>query len=55
MAWRLNALAKLAMTQFAMDWGLCMGALIVAIPSVLAVTLTSEVQEEVRQTKDNDE
>jgi hypothetical protein len=55
MAWRLNALAKLAMTQFAMDWGLCMGALIVAIPSVLAVTLTSEVQEEVRQTKDNDD
>ncbi|KAM0106497.1 hypothetical protein ACP6JB_007898 [Aspergillus fumigatus] len=55
MAWRLNALAKPAMTQFAMDWGLCMGALVVAIPSVLAVTLTSEVHEEVRQTKDGEE
>ncbi|GIK05045.1 hypothetical protein Aspvir_009144 [Aspergillus viridinutans] len=55
MAWRLNALAKPAMTQFAIDWGLCMGALVVVIPSVLAVTLTSEVQEEVRQTKNDDE
>jgi MFS family permease len=55
MAWRLNALAKPAMTQFAMDWGLCMGALVVVIPSVLAVTLTSEVQEEVRQTKNDEE
>lgn len=42
MAWRINALKKPAMTQFAMDWGLCMGALVVAIPAVLTVTLTSE-------------
>jgi MFS family permease len=41
MAWRVNALKAPAMTQFAMDWGLCMAALVVAIPSVLAVTLTS--------------
>lgn len=42
MAWRINALGKPAMTQFAMDWGLCMGALVVAIPTVLTVTRTSD-------------
>ncbi|OJJ53808.1 hypothetical protein ASPSYDRAFT_50556 [Aspergillus sydowii CBS 593.65] len=42
MAWRINALEKPAMTQFAMDWGLCMGALVVAVPAVLAVTRTSK-------------
>lgn len=42
MAWRINAMGKPAMTQFAMDWGLCMGSLVIAIPSVLAVTLTSD-------------
>lgn len=46
MAWRINALGKPAMTQFAMDWGLCMGSLVVAIPAVLAVTLTSEPDSE---------
>ncbi|RHZ62510.1 hypothetical protein CDV55_105156 [Aspergillus turcosus] len=49
MAWRLNALKYSAMMQFALDWGLCMGALVIVIPSVLAVTLTSEVEEVVRQ------
>ncbi|KAJ5908762.1 hypothetical protein N7495_001444 [Penicillium taxi] len=44
MAWRVNALGKPAMTQFAMDWGLCMGSLVVAIPAVLAVTLTSDAE-----------
>ena len=46
MAWRINALGKPAMTQFAMDWGLCMGSLVVAIPAVLAVTLTSESEDD---------
>lgn len=46
MAWRVNALHKPAMTQFAMDWGLCMGSLVVAVPAVLAVTLTSETEED---------
>jgi hypothetical protein len=35
------------MTQFAMDWGLCMGSLVIAIPAVLAVTLTSDPNSEV--------
>lgn len=42
MAWRINALEKPAMTQFTMDWALCMGSLVIAIPTVLAVTLTSD-------------
>ncbi|KAJ5108164.1 Major facilitator superfamily domain general substrate transporter [Penicillium angulare] len=42
MSWRINALGKPAMTQFAMDWGLCMGSLVIGIPTVLAVTLTSD-------------
>ena len=40
MAWPINALEKPAMSQFTMDWGLCMASLVVAIPTVLAVTLT---------------
>ena len=46
MAWRINALGKPAMTQFAMDWGLCMGSLVIGIPAVLAVTLTSDTESE---------
>ncbi|KAL5361996.1 major facilitator superfamily domain-containing protein [Aspergillus floccosus] len=46
MAWRINALGKPAMTQFAMDWGLCIGALIIAVPSVLAVTVSSTTSED---------
>ncbi|KAJ5411026.1 uncharacterized protein N7487_005385 [Penicillium crustosum] len=42
MAWRINAMEKPAMTQFAMNWGLCMGSLVIAIPTVLAITLTSD-------------
>ncbi|KAJ5585609.1 MFS transporter [Penicillium hispanicum] len=46
MAWRINALGKPAMSQFAMDWGMCMGSLVIAIPTVLAVTLTSNNEPE---------
>ncbi|KAJ5991586.1 hypothetical protein N7499_004002 [Penicillium canescens] len=38
-AWRVNALGKPAMTQLAMDRGLCIGSLCIAIQTVLAVTL----------------
>ncbi|KAJ5987768.1 MFS general substrate transporter [Penicillium waksmanii] len=47
MAWRINAMGKPAMTQFALDWGLCMGSLVIAIPTVLAVTLTSESDDDI--------
>lgn len=34
MAWRVNAEGYSAMTQFAMNWGLCIGSLLVAVPTV---------------------
>ncbi|PGH01138.1 hypothetical protein AJ79_08009 [Helicocarpus griseus UAMH5409] len=43
MAWRVNAIHASPMSQLGMDWGLCIGALVVAIPSVLSVTMTSVV------------
>ena len=43
MAWRINAQHVAPMTQLAMDWGLCIGSLIIATPTVWAVTLTSTV------------
>ncbi|KAG5290183.1 DUF895 domain-containing protein [Histoplasma ohiense] len=46
MAWRVNALKTPSMSQLAMNWGLCIGALIIAIPAVLSVTLTNVVQPE---------
>ncbi|KAJ5160930.1 UNC93-like protein [Penicillium canariense] len=52
MAWRINALKKPAMTQFAMDWGLCMGSLVIALPTVLAVTLTSDPNSEALKSRD---
>ncbi|EZF34075.1 UNC93-like protein [Trichophyton mentagrophytes] len=45
MAWRVNALGAAPLTQFAMDWGLCIGALVLAIPTVWMVTLTSVDEE----------
>lgn len=46
MAWRINALHKSPMTQLAMNWGLSIGALLVVIPTVWTVTLTSVVEGE---------
>ncbi|KAJ5804126.1 uncharacterized protein N7518_000429 [Penicillium psychrosexuale] len=37
MAWRINAEGVSAMTQFAMNWGLTAGSLLVAIPTVLTI------------------
>lgn len=34
------------MTQFAMNWGLVIGTLLVALPSTLSVTLTNDVDTE---------
>ncbi|CAI7571229.1 unnamed protein product, partial [Penicillium glandicola] len=44
MAWRVNAMSKTEMTQFAMNWGLCMGSRAIVIPTVLAITLTSDIK-----------
>ena len=37
MAWRINAESVKPMTQFAMNWGLTMGSLVVALPMVVTV------------------
>jgi MFS family permease len=47
MAWRINALKKTAMTQFAMDWGLCIGSLLIVIPTVWAITSTNVGEEDI--------
>ena len=41
MAWRVNALAVPGMTQLAMDWGLCIGSLVIIVPTVLTVSATN--------------
>jgi hypothetical protein len=41
MAWRMNALNRPALTQLGMNWGLSIGALVIAIPMVWTVTETS--------------
>ncbi|GKT93009.1 MFS transporter [Colletotrichum tofieldiae] len=46
MAWRINAQHTSAMTQLAMNWGLSMGSLVLALPTVLAVTKSTSVLEE---------
>lgn len=45
MAWRINALGVSPLTQFSVIWSLCMGSLVITIPTVLAVTLTSTEDE----------
>ncbi|THH13136.1 hypothetical protein EW146_g7055 [Bondarzewia mesenterica] len=45
MAWRLNALKKPAMTQFAMNWGLLAGSLVIGLPTLWLVADTSMVDE----------
>ncbi|KAE9576495.1 UNC93-like protein [Colletotrichum fructicola] len=46
MAWRINAQHASAMTQLAMNWGLSIGSLILALPTVLTVTKSTSVLEE---------
>ncbi|KAK0373064.1 hypothetical protein CLIM01_09587 [Colletotrichum limetticola] len=46
MAWRINAQRASAMAQLAMNWGLSMGALVFALPTVLAVTKSTGALEE---------
>ena len=46
MAWRVNAQHKSAMTQLGMNWGLCIGALVVVLPTVWTVTRETKVEDE---------
>ncbi|KAJ6786176.1 hypothetical protein PWT90_00738 [Aphanocladium album] len=45
-AWRLNALHLAPMKQLAMDWGLCIGSLIVVLPMVLTISDKTVAEEE---------
>ncbi|CDK25101.1 unnamed protein product [Kuraishia capsulata CBS 1993] len=42
MAWRLSSTHVPAMNQMAMNWGLTIGTLLIAVPSVLTISLTSQ-------------
>ncbi|CAK7212075.1 hypothetical protein SEUCBS140593_001388 [Sporothrix eucalyptigena] len=45
MAWRINAEGVSTRTQFAMNWGLTIASLVVAVPSVLSVRKSIDEQE----------
>jgi MFS family permease len=47
MAWRINAEKISPLTQFAMNWGLCIGSLLVAIPTILTIERTNHASDEV--------
>ena len=47
LAWRINALKVSSMNQLAMNWGLSMGSLFLALPAVLTVTTHTAAEEEV--------
>jgi MFS family permease len=46
MAWRVNALKVAPLSQFAMNWGLCIGSLIVVLPTVWTVSKTTTTDDE---------
>lgn len=46
MAFRLNAQGKPWMTQFAVNWGLCIGTLLIALPTVLTISQTNVLSDE---------
>jgi hypothetical protein len=46
MAWRINALHASAFTQLGMNWGLCIGSLIIVLPTVWTVSNHTTVEAE---------
>lgn len=46
MAWRINALHTSALIQLGMNWGLCIGSLLVVLPTVWTVTNHTTVEAE---------
>ncbi|PHH83059.1 hypothetical protein CDD82_3717 [Ophiocordyceps australis] len=55
MAWRINALEVSPMRQLAMNWALCIGSLIVVLPTVLSVTESAIEKEDSGQNVQADE
>lgn len=49
MAWRVNANGVSAMVQFAMNWGLSIGSLVVAVPTIVSLSKYSYSPEELQQ------
>ncbi|KAL1844764.1 hypothetical protein VTK73DRAFT_1829 [Phialemonium thermophilum] len=54
MAWRINALKASAFTQLGMNWGLCIGSLVIILPSVWTVSDHTDVQAEAGFDADKD-
>lgn len=46
MAWRVNAIGASGMTQLAMNWGLCVGSLVIVAPTVWTVSKHTSAEEE---------
>ncbi|KAJ8123715.1 hypothetical protein ONZ43_g398 [Nemania bipapillata] len=46
MAWRINALNTSALTQLGMNWGLCIGSLLIVLPTVWTVSNHTAVEAE---------
>lgn len=44
MAWRVNALGASGMTQLGMNWGLCLGSLIIVLPTVWTISEHTTVE-----------
>ncbi|EED18695.1 conserved hypothetical protein [Talaromyces stipitatus ATCC 10500] len=55
MAWRVNANGVSAMVQFAMNWGLTIGSLVVAVPTVVTLSKHSYTSEEVQEDAKKDD
>jgi hypothetical protein len=55
MAWRINALHKSPLTQLGMNWGLCIGSLIVVLPTVWTVSNHTTVEAEAGYDGDKNE
>ena len=52
MAWRINALGKSPLTQLGMNWGLCIGSLLVVLPTVWTVSEKTTMEQEAGYEKD---
>lgn len=54
MAWRINSLHASAFTQLGMNWGLCIGSLIIVLPTVWTVSTHTTVEAEAGYEVDKD-
>ncbi|EFY99779.1 hypothetical protein MHUMG1_03171 [Metarhizium humberi] len=48
MAWRINAQKVAPMSQFGMNWGMCIGSLVIVLPTVLTVSKTTTTDDEAK-------